>query len=123
MSDNNGEAAELAERAADQAKHATKNAGRAAKAAAEPVLERVADEAHDIADKVEGTIEDAAITVRFFTNPKILRHITSETALGVVAVTSSLFAAKLALDKFVGVRGYIKGVSAAKSDYAQGIIS
>lgn len=102
MSDNNGEAAEIAERAAEQAKHATKNAGKAAKAAAEPVLERVVDEAHDIADKLEGTRDDAFNAARRV-DPRVLSRISGDTGVGFLALSVSIYSAALAYAKFRGV--------------------
>lgn len=102
MSDSNGEAAELAERAAKQGKQASKNAARAARVAAEPVVEHVVDSARDVTNKLEGTAEDAIRTASRV-NPKTLSRISGDTGVGFLALSVSLYAGAIAVNKFRAV--------------------
>jgi hypothetical protein len=93
------EAAEHARQAAGQGKAAAKNAGRAVKTAAEPVMEAVAEEAHDTAEKLEGTAYDAARAVRKI-DVGMLSRLSSDTGVGFLALSVSLWSGAVAYSKF-----------------------
>lgn len=97
--DNAQEAAEHAKQAAGQGKAATKNAGKALKAVGEDAAETVAEEARDIAQKIEGTAEDALDTARRV-NPKILSRISGDTGVGFLALAVSIYSGAIAAHKF-----------------------
>jgi hypothetical protein len=102
MSDRNGEAAELAERAARQGKQAGKNAARAAKAVAEDVADTVVDETRDTLDKLEQTGEDVMGAARRV-NPRTLSRISGDTGMGFLALSVSLYTGAVAISKFRAV--------------------
>lgn len=100
MSDEkNGEAAELAKKAAREARAAAKDAGRAAKIVAEPALDAAAEEAQDTARKFEATAEDAVSAARRI-NPWVLSRISSDTGIGFFALSVSIYAGAIAVNKF-----------------------
>lgn len=111
--DNEQVAAELAKRAAREGKTAAKDAAKAAKVAAEPVVEEVQDNA----EKLEGTIEDAAQAARRI-NPVVVRRISGDLCLGFIALTGSIYAGAIAYDKFADARGFLKGYRAGLADLA-----
>lgn len=99
MSEESAEAKRLAGRAGKQAKQAGRNAGRAAKAGAEAAADTVADEARDAADKVEGTVDDAVNAARRI-NVGVLGRMSSDTGVGFLALSVSIYAGVIAYTKF-----------------------
>lgn len=99
MTDNAEEAKARASTAATQAKHAGRNTGRAAKAGAKAAAEAVADEAEETADKVEGTVDDAVDAARRI-NVGVLGRMSSDTGVGFLALSVSIYAGVIAYTKF-----------------------
>jgi hypothetical protein len=99
VSDESQDAAEHAKQAAGQGKAAAQNAAKAAKAAAEPVAEAVTDEVKDNAQKLNGTMHDAANAARRL-DPNLLGHISGDMGLGFFALSVSIYAGVLAFSKF-----------------------
>jgi hypothetical protein len=86
------EAAELAARAATQGKHAVRNTGRAGRAAAlhaADVTESVAEE----------TVEAVSETTKHV-GSRLFSKITSDTSIGFLAMSVSIYAGVIALNKF-----------------------
>ena len=92
-------AKEQARQAGSQTRAAVKSAGRAARDAAEPVVEAVADEARDAAEKLEGTAEDAVNAAKRI-NVGVLGKISSDTGVGFLALSVSLYSGAIAYAKF-----------------------
>lgn len=86
------EASRKAKLATEQMKHAAKNTARATKAVAEPAFNGAVDVAEDVMDDVS----DAASRI----SPSALGRISGDAGVGFLALSVTLYAGAIAINKF-----------------------